>query len=472
MISCGIGHVYSREWTMPGDLGLQSVARGWSPRAFLYGLLAAFNALLWLLLLAFHWEISLRAREVHYFGKQLFPLRAQAVPLSAIYAACAILTLASIGLILIDRRNLSLREKLRILLAQILESLEIGVIVLDRKGHLSLTNESARKLIPQVPPFPGGMHFAQVLADYPKIKELVASSIEKGEYVKELEHNLGPAEESIAVRITTLPLKDRGKKVIGTLLLINNVCEVVAMEQQVRTAERLSALGTLAATLAHEIRNPLEAMNLNLELLARNLNLPQGPPEAGDRRSKYMGVLGAEISRLSGILDNFLSFARPSQDPTGKVCIDEILRQVIDLIVNQAKSRHVEIAFAATGDCVDVLGYEDQLKQVFLNLIINALQAMPNGGKLSIQKDNFALGNAETPMIVVRVHDTGEGIPPDKVAHLFDPFFTMKPQGIGLGLTVAARVIHRHHGRIHVDSAQGKGSTFTVELPAITPEGL
>jgi signal transduction histidine kinase len=273
---------------MPGDLGLQSVAKGWSPRAFLYGLLTAFNALIWLLLWAFHWEISLRAREVHYFGKQLFPLRAQAVPLSWIYAACAILTLASIGAILIDRRNLALREKLRILLAQILESLEIGVIVLDRKGHLSLTNESARKLMPQVPPFPGGTHFSQVLADYPEIKDLVASSIEKDEYVKELEHNLGSAEESIAVRITTLPLKDRGKKVIGTLLLVNNVCEVVAMEQQVRTAERLSALGTLAATLAHEIRNPLEAMNLNLELLERNLNLPQDQPVAGDKRRKYL----------------------------------------------------------------------------------------------------------------------------------------------------------------------------------------
>jgi signal transduction histidine kinase len=452
---------------MPGDLGLQSVARGWSPRAILYGLLAAFNTLIWLLLGAFHWEISLRAREVHYFGKQLFPLRAQAVPLSMIYAACAILTLASIGAILIDRRNLALREKLRILLAQILESLEIGVIVLDRKGHLSLANESARKLMPQVPPFPGGIHFSQILRDYPEIKELVSSSIEKDKYVKELEHSLGPADESIAVRITTLPLKDRGKKVIGTLLLVNNVSEVVAMEQQVRTAERLSALGTLAATLAHEIRNPLEAMSLNLELLERNLNLPQDQATASDKRQKYLGVLGTEISRLSGILDNFLSFARPSQDPTGRICINSILRQVIDLIENQARSRRVEIDFSALGDDVDVLGSEDQLKQVFLNLIINGLQAMPNGGRLSIHKESLAAQNSEPPMIVVRIHDTGEGIPSDKLEHLFDPFFTMKPQGSGLGLTIAQRVIQRHRGRIRVESAQGKGSTFTVELPAI-----
>jgi signal transduction histidine kinase len=453
---------------MPGDLGLQSVARGWwSPRAFLYGLLAAFNTLIWLLLWAFHWEISLRAREVQYFGKQLFPLRAQALPLSWIYAACAILTLASISAILIDRRNLALREKLRILLAQILESLEIGVIVLDRKGHLSLTNESARKLMPQVPPFPGGIHFSQILGEYPEIKKLVASSIEKEEYIKELEHNLGSTEESIAVRITTLPLKDRGKKVIGTLLLVNNVCEVVAMEHQVRTAERLSTLGTLAATLAHEIRNPLEAMNLNLELLERNLNLPQDQPAAADKRGKYLGVIGSEISRLSGILDNFLSFARPSQDPTGKTCIDDILRQVVELIENQARSRRVEIEFSLEGEFSNILGSDDQLKQVFLNLMINGLQAMPNGGKLSVKKESLAARNAEPSTIVVRIHDTGEGIPPDKIARLFDPFFTLKPQGSGLGLTIANRVIQRHRGKISVESAKGKGSTFTVELPAI-----
>jgi signal transduction histidine kinase len=459
-----------QEQVMPGDLGLQSVAKGWSPRAYLYGLLAAFNALLWLLLLAFHWEISLRAREVQYFGKQLFPLSAHAVPLSLIYAACAILTLASIGAIFMDRRNLALREKLRILLAQILESLEIGVIVLDRKGYLSLTNESARKLMPRVPPFPGSTHFSQFLEHYPEIRALVASSIEKDEYVRELENNLRSTEESIAVRITTLPLKDRGKKVIGTLLLVNNVCEVVAMEQQVRTAERLSALGTLAAALAHEIRNPLEAMNLNLELLERNVNLPQGQPGAGDKRSKYLAVLGTEVSRLSGILDNFLSFARPSQDPTGKICIDDILKQVVDLIENQAKSRRVEVSFAADGEYTDLFGSEDQLKQVFLNLMINSLEAMPNGGKLSIRKENLAQRNAEPPTIVVRIHDTGEGIPQDKVERLFDPFFTMKPQGIGLGLTIAHRVIQRHRGRIRVESVQGKGSAFTVELPAIERE--
>lgn len=452
---------------MPGDLGLQSVAKGWSSRAVLYGLLAAFNTLLWLLLMAFRWEISLRAREVEYFGRQLFPLRAQAVPLSVIYAGCAILTLASIGAILVDRRNLALREKLRILLAQILESLEIGVIVLDRKGYLSLTNESARKLIPQVPPFPGSTHFSQFLGDYPKIKELVSSSINRGEYVKELEHSLGSDEASIAVRVTTQPLKDRGKKVIGTLLLVNNVCEVVAMEQQVRTAERLSALGTLAAALAHEIRNPLEAMNLNLELLERNLNLPQDQP-ANDRKSKYLAILQTEISRLAGILDNFLSFARPSQSPTGNICIHDILRQVVDLMENQAKSRRVEVELATEGEYTDVLGAEDQLKQVFLNFAINSLEAMPNGGKLTIRKECLSHRHSELPMIVVHIHDTGDGIPPNKLERLFDPFFTMKPQGVGLGLTIAHRVIQRHRGRIWVESVPGKGSTFTVELPAVS----
>ncbi|MBM3791970.1 MAG: PAS domain-containing protein, partial [Acidobacteria bacterium] len=241
-------------WLSPA-FGVKSA----NPRRLIYGLLFAFNALLWLLLIAFQWEVSLRAREAHYFGQQLFPLRAQRVPMPVIYAAFTLLTLASLGAVYRDRSNLRIRERIGTLMFQILESLEIGVVVLDRAGVLTMANESARRLLPEIPPAGAGLRILKVLENRTELKRIAQSAVEEGNYVREVEHNLGTSENAFPVRVTTLPLKDRHKRVSGALVLIHDVREVVDMERQLRTAERLSALGTLAAALAHEIRNPLEA---------------------------------------------------------------------------------------------------------------------------------------------------------------------------------------------------------------------
>jgi signal transduction histidine kinase len=464
--------VNPREGNMGAKLSPIMRTRSTSPRALLYTLLVAFNALLWLLLWAFHWEISLRAREVQYFGRQLFPIRSQAVPLPVIYTACALLTIASAGVILRDRSNLAVREKLQTLLEQILESLEIGVLVLDKKGFLSLANESARKLLPKIPATNSDVHFLEVLRDYPELREIVRSGLDEGNLVKELEHDLGSAEEPCTVRITTLPLKDRQKRAGGILLLVNDVREVVAMERQMRAAERLSTLGTLAAALAHEIRNPLEAMNLNLELLGRSLEVKRTRATEGDNRQKYVKVLEDEVSRLGWIVENFLSFARPGQPPVTNIRLDEILHRVVELIRNQAKFRRVETELSIDGQAIPVQGSEDQLKQVFLNLIINSLEAMPDGGRLFIRAETACQPSSQGSMrsAIVRIQDSGEGIPPDRIPRLFDPFFSTRPRGTGLGLTIAHRVVREHRGHIRVESKPGNGSVFTVVLPLALTE--
>jgi len=446
--------------------------RGAGPRAFLYILLLAFNALLWLLLAAFQWQISLRAREIEYFGQQLFPATSQVVPLPVIYAVCALLSLASIGAIILDRSNLAMREKIRTLLARILESLDIGVIVLDRKGLPTLMNESARRLLPDIPVDPPNLHILTALKDHPKVLEIVSAAVENGKFVKELEQNLETANGLCPVRITTLPLKDRHKKVSGTLLLLNDISEVADMERQMLTAERLSALGTLAAALAHEIRNPLEAMNLNLELLARSMDSADPSIPADDRQAKYLSVLEDELSRLAVTVDSFLSFARPGHDVIEKLSLGEILRAVVELLDSQAKSRGVQVEFKHDAQPIMIEGSEDRLKQVFLNLMINSLEAMPAGGRLKIHAEMPGTQDAEfsLPTAVVRIQDTGEGIPAESLGRLFDPFFSTRPRGTGLGLSIVHRVIQEHRGRIRVDSTVGKGSTFTVELPALAPD--
>ena len=438
-----------------------------SPRVFLYGLLVAFNAFLWLLLLAFQWEISLRAREVQYFGRYLFPLHSQVVPLPVIYAACAFLSATTVATIIRDRNNHAARARLQALLAQILESLEIGVLVIDRSGALTLANESARKLLSKMPAKPPESHFLDLLGDYPEIKQIAGAALEAGDYVREVEHTIGPADDSRAVRVTTLPLRDLQKRTIGTLLLVNDVQEVVAMERQMRAAERLSVLGTLAAALAHEIRNPLEALNLNLELLERSLDAPDGTDGHDQKRRKYLGILESEISRLSGIVENFLSFARPSRRSTNRLQLGEVLKGVTDLVANQAASRGVQVLLVADDTPILVEGSEDQLKQAFLNVIINGLEAMPNGGRLVVSTASAESGGPAAAKATIRIEDTGEGIPAERMGRLFDPFFSTRPHGTGLGLTIAHRVIQDHGGRIQVESAPGKGTTLTVELPCL-----
>ena len=441
-----------------------------SPRVFLYGLLVAFNAFLWLLLLAFQWEISLRAREVQYFGRYLFPLHSHVVPLPIIYAACAFLSAATVAAVVRDRNNHAVRERLQALLGQILESLEIGVLVVDKSGQLTLANESARKILSKMPVKPLGSHFLDLLGDYPEIKEIAGAALEGGNYVREVEHSIGPADDARAVRVTTLPLKDLQKRTIGTLVLVNDVQEVVAMERQMRAAERLSVLGTLAAALAHEIRNPLEALNLNLELLERNLGAPESTAGQDEKKRKYLGILESEISRLTGIVENFLSFARPSRKATNRFHLGEVIKGVADLVANQAKSHNVEMVVVADGSPIMVEGSEDQLKQAFLNVIINSLEAMPNGGRLVVSAMSPDSSGSVAPMATVRIEDTGEGIPRERVGRLFDPFFSTRPHGTGLGLTIAHRVIQDHGGRIRVESTPGKGTTLTVELPLLPGE--
>ena len=201
-------------------------------RTFLYALLIIFNVFLWTLLFAFQWEISLRIREVEYFGNQLFPVGIHIVPLPLIYGVCVLLSVASIGAILRDRNNLAARKRLQTLLERILDSLEIGVVVLDQKGVLILANDSARQLLPVTPPIPSDISILDMPQGYPEVREIVRCALQEGKFSNEVEKHLGFSESAGTVRISMLPLRKAQRKVGGILLLINDVSEEVSMQQE------------------------------------------------------------------------------------------------------------------------------------------------------------------------------------------------------------------------------------------------
>jgi signal transduction histidine kinase len=231
-------------------------------------------------------------------------------------------------------------------------------------------------------------------------------------------------------------------------------------ETQLRRADRLSALGQLSAGLAHEIRNPLGAIKGAVEILQDDF--PPGHPKA-----EFYAILLKEVERLNDVLTNFLSFARPVTPHLAPLDVRAVLTALEGLISGQARAHRVQIFTSFHAGPSRLMADETLLKQAFLNIMLNAVEAMPEGGHLAISTrlspEGAAGGRPEWVEAVF--DDTGPGIQEEDLGRIFDPFFTTKKDGTGLGLAITHRIIETHHGTIRVMSQRGKGSTFVVTLP-------
>jgi signal transduction histidine kinase len=251
-----------------------------------------------------------------------------------------------------------------------------------------------------------------------------------------------------------------------TAVLIDRIDEERAIirrlkesREQLIHAEKLTSLGQLAASIAHEINNPLAGVLTYTKLLAKKVS--------GDTFEKgealgYLAKMESEVSRCSRIIRNLLDFSRQTEPHFKLVDINQILEQVLAMVGHQAQIQKVEIVKEFSSSLPEVMADFDQLQQVFTNLTLNAIQAMSGGGKLTLRT------SVENSQVEVDVQDTGCGISKENLNKLFTPFFTTKEKGkgVGLGLAVVQRIIERHKGRIQVQSEVGKGTTFSIYLGA------
>ncbi|MGB9301736.1 MAG: GAF domain-containing protein [Anaerolineae bacterium] len=231
--------------------------------------------------------------------------------------------------------------------------------------------------------------------------------------------------------------------------------ELERSQAQLLKAERLAATGKLAASLAHEINNPLQVIQNCLHLVTQRRPLDE------NKRQVYLSMAREEVQRLIDLVQRMLDFYRPSAESKGPVDIQVVLDDVLSLVGKRIQHGNVMVHRNAIDPMPPVLGEADQLKQVFLNIIINAVEAMPAGGDLFID----AAWDEQRNEVSMSFTDTGEGIPLPELGNIFDPFYTSKPKGTGLGLSISHGIIERHGGRIDVKSEVGQGSTFTVTLP-------
>jgi signal transduction histidine kinase len=230
-------------------------------------------------------------------------------------------------------------------------------------------------------------------------------------------------------------------------------------------AERLAAVGQLAAGVAHEIRNPLTAIRSTMQYLLGGLD-PSEP------KHQLVEDVLSEVDRINGTVGGLLSLSRSGELRKTEIDLLEPLGQAVKLLQARAAEQGVEIRSEFGGNGLRVLGDAGQLKQVFLNLLINALQAMPEGGRISVDVAPWLpqLGAQETPWVQVRIEDTGPGISPEDLRKAFDPFFTTKREGTGLGLAICHGIIEQHEGEIQLASEAGRGTTASIRLPLITGE--
>jgi two-component system, NtrC family, sensor kinase len=267
-----------------------------------------------------------------------------------------------------------------------------------------------------------------------------------------------PAGETRTVNVAIAPLVTRKFQVIGRLVIMDDITERVELEGQLSQADKLSSIGLLAAGVAHEVNTPLAVISSYTQMLAKQL---QGDPQ----KSGLLDKITRQTFRASEIVNNLLNFSRTSGTEFADVDVNKIITDTLTLLEHQFKTAKVRVSSDLMSSISPIQGNAGRLQQVFLNLFLNAKDAMPNGGTLRV-----ATSNGE--MVSIRVSDTGSGIAPEHIQRIYDPFFTTKnapregqSRGTGLGLSVTYGIIQEHAGKIRVESTPGAGTTFALDFP-------
>ena len=377
-------------------------------------------------------------------------------------AFAALLFLAAVGIALLGtyqnyRAITQTFERVKSLMRNILESIPTGVLTLDPGGTVTSLNGPGERLLGLRAPAIKGRPVGEALQAAPDLAAWVVGALAGDRLHQERDSALtAEGGRRVTVRASASDLRDASGQTDGLVVLLRDITEVSRLEGQLRRSDKLAALGTLAAGVAHEVKNPLHALGLNLHLLQSEV--APGPPDPNAVRG-YLDVLRSELQRLDRIVENFLRFSKPSVPEIKPVDIVALVERVLGLVAFEAAGHGVGIETHFAPEVATIPGDEGQLSQVFLNVVINALQAMPNGGALgvTVQKDG--------DWAEVSVKDTGRGIAEDVLPHVFDPYFTTRPSGVGLGLAIAHRIVQGHQGSLDVESQIGDGTTMIIRLP-------
>lgn len=357
-------------------------------------------------------------------------------------------------------------EEVKGLARNILRSIPTGVLTTNRSGVITAVNPTAEAVLRRLAVDLLGNSYESVFAEGETIREVLDGALRAHRHVNQKDLSYESKDRSLhTIRVSTAELTGDDEEPAGVILQAQDVTEWLALEQRVRVADKLAALHTLSAGVAHELRNPLSAMDLNLQLLEEELK--ENAALAG-RGVRYLHVVNAECRRLSVILDNFMKFARPGSVGLHEVNVHALIEHIVALMQFEAAERKVRLEQALEKALPPVLGDEAAISQVLVNILVNALHAMPNGGLCRIAADMRQSEGKRC--VLVSVTDTGVGIRKEELSRVFEPFYTTKSNGTGLGLAIAYRIMEDHGGTIQLTSNPGIGTTVMMTFPVAVTE--
>lgn len=347
---------------------------------------------------------------------------------------------------------------------QILTSLEDGVITVDREGKISYFNEAAEVLTELSSSQALQKPIGQLFKREPWLIELIKKSQPPRQESTRGEGDIVTRwGRKAPVSLTVSPLRDPGGNFIGSILVLRDWKRRRELEEDLKRADRLAMVGTLAAGLAHEIRNPLGGIKGAAQLLKRSLDRDSSLLE-------YANIMIREVDRVDKLIEQLLDLSRPARLELAALNIHEILEDVLLLQTQASEEQKMTVKKRFDPSLPPIRGDRAQLTQLFLNLVQNAFHATSGNGTLTVTtrvETDFHIrgqGTERSKLIWVDIEDDGIGIKEEDLAHIFSPFFTTKNNGTGLGLAICYRIVTEHGGLIRVESAAGKGTTFKISL--------
>jgi PAS domain S-box-containing protein len=344
-------------------------------------------------------------------------------------------------------------ERLKDFSENIVESLNIGVLTVDLEDCIESWNPQLEDLL-AIPRREALRRHLQDVLPQDLVAEIALRAT--SDHVSGIYkfHLNTPAGRRLVINASIAPLVGKNGARLGRLILLDDITQRVRLEEQMVQTEKLTSLGLLAAGVAHEVNTPLAVISNYIQMLAKQI-------PADDPRQKTIERIVKQTFRASEIVNNLLNFSRTGAAEFVEVNLNSVLEETLTLVQHPFKTAQVNVIKNYTEQLPPVLGSITRLQQVFLNLFMNARDAMPSGGMLEVRT------GAHNGSVAVEVTDTGSGIPPENLHRIFDPFFTTKAtgRGTGLGLSVSYGIIKEHAGKVDVRSTPGKGTSFRLEFP-------
>lgn len=347
-------------------------------------------------------------------------------------------------------------EEIRQYVDKFFENIPSAILTADVSGKVTSINNTACKILgcDKEAVLGKSIYDESIPAHVEPIVNIMKQGLEEeAVYIKHILKVKSSEGKELPVMVNTSIQKDSAGKVLGVIGAFRSVEEIKNFEESMIRARNLASIGELSAGMAHEIRNPLTSIKGYAQFI--KLEMGEDSPLSED-----INIIISEVDRLNGILDRFLAFARPKQPKLENCNLNDIVNDIVKLLGMNNIPENIRIR-TELSSLPDSAFDPEQIEQAFLNIAINAVQAMKNGGELTFSTRYVP---AEK-VIVVDISDTGQGIPSESLEEIFEPFFTTKPKGTGLGLAITSTIIESHKGFIEVKTIPGQGTTFTIKLP-------